>query len=76
MGIYSKPKINNQKKARDFCREVQKLGEKYDMSYFFVTEGASCTKNDGNAAVRNARLCHEEWERNNNYDPDEDWSEK
>ncbi len=76
MGIYSKPKINNQKKARDFCREVQKLGEKYDMSYFFVTEGASCTKNDGNAAVRNARLCHEEWERNNNYDPDEDWGEK
>ena len=76
MGIYSKPKINNQKKARDFCREVQNLGEKYNMSYFFVTEGASCTKNNGNAAVRNARLCHEEWERNNNYDPDEDWSEK
>lgn len=61
-------------KARRFCRDVQALGKKYELSYFFVTEGASCTMNNGNAAVRNARLNHEKWERNNGYDPDEDWA--
>lgn len=62
-------------KARAFCKDVQRLGKKYGLSYFFVTEGASCTMNNGNPAVRNARLKHEEWERNHGYDPDEDWSE-
>lgn len=67
-------KADDKTKARNFCKEVQRLGKKYNLSYFFVTEGASCTMNKGNAAVRNARLKHEEWERNNGYDPDEDWS--
>lgn len=60
-------------KARNFCRDVQRLGKKYKMSYFFVTDGASCVSNNGNPAVRHARMCHEEWERKNNFDPDEDW---
>lgn len=74
MGIYSINKKSDLDKARDFCRDVQKLGKKYGLSYFFVTENASCTSNNGNPAVRNARLCHEKWEKENDYDPDEDWS--
>lgn len=72
MGIYSIRKDNTEK-ARDFCRDVEKLGKKYGLSYFFVTEGASITRNNGNDAVRSAREHHEQWERENNYDPDEDW---
>lgn len=44
-------------KARNFCREVQRLGKKYKMSYFFVTDGAFCVSNNGNPAVRHAREC-------------------
>lgn len=64
---------NDIEKARSFCKEVQKLGKKYNLSYFFVTEGASCTCNNGNPAIRAARLHHEEWEKQNGYDPHEDW---
>ena len=74
MGIYSKDL--NIRKARNFCRDVQELGKKYGLSYFFVTEGASCTNNNGNEAVRAARQHHEEWERQNGFDPDEDWGNK
>ena len=45
-----------------------------DYHIFFLTEGASCTMNNGNDAVRNAREKHTEWEREHGYDPDEDWS--
>lgn len=65
---------DNKTKARAFCRDIQRLGRKYGLSYFFVTEGASCTMNNGNDAVRNAREKHTEWEREHGYDPDEDWS--
>lgn len=63
----------NIKKARDFCRDVQKLGQKYNLSFFFLTEGASATSNNGNPAIRHARESHEQWERENGFDPDEDW---
>ena len=53
----------NEKKAREFCLAVKKLNEQFNMSFFFVTEGASITDNRGNEAVKHARLCHEEWEK-------------
>lgn len=62
-------------KAREFCKEVKKLNKKYNMSFFFVTEGASVTDNRGNEAVRNARLCHEKWEKENGFNPKEKWRE-
>lgn len=64
---------NDIKKAREFCQEVKILAEKYNLSFFLVTEGASVTNNHGCEAVRNARMHHEEWERENGFDPDEEW---
>jgi energy-coupling factor transporter ATP-binding protein EcfA2 len=60
--------------ARKFVSDVGKLAKKYDANYFIVTDGASGTRNNGNPAVRNARLAQEKWERENGFDPDEDWS--
>ena len=62
--------------ARQFVTDVDKLAKKYDANYFIVTDGASGVRNNGNPAVRNARLAQIEWEKNNNGDPDEDWSDK
>ena len=61
-------------KARIFCKEVKKLGRQFNLNFFFLTEGASVTSNNGNPAIRHARKCHEEWERQNGFDPDEEWS--
>lgn len=61
-------------KVRRLCMEVDQLAKKYGVEYFFVTEGASSCSINKNEAVRNARKCHEEWERANGYDPEEDWS--
>jgi hypothetical protein len=63
-------------KARKFCSEVRELAEKYDLPFFVVTDGASAIKNNGCEAVRNARECHKNWELKNNFDPEEDWSNK
>lgn len=63
-------------KARQLCKEVEELCKKYDMSFFFVTEGASITRNKGNDAVRNAREAQVRWEKENRFDPDEDWDKK
>lgn len=60
-------------KAREFCLAVKKLNEKFDMSFFFVTEGASITDNRGCEAVKHARTCHEEWEKEHGFDPEEEW---
>lgn len=67
---------NNLIKARAFCSEVEKISKKYNLEYFFVTEGASSTKVKNCGAVRNARNNHIEWEKENGYNPNEDWSEK
>ncbi len=67
---------NNLIKARAFCSEVEKISKKYNLEYFFVTEGASSTKVENCDAVRNARNNHIEWEKENGYNPNEDWSEK
>ena len=66
-------KLNN---ARAFCVEVRDLANKYNLPFFVVTDGASTYSNNGCEAVRNARKCHEEWERKHGEDPDEDWSDK
>lgn len=61
-------------KARKFCQEVQEVAKKYDLPFFVVTDGASATSNNGCIAVKNARDSHIEWEKENGYDPYEDWS--
>ena len=65
--------MNNKEKAREFCSEVKKLSEKYNLPVFMVTEGASVTNNDGCEAVKNARDNHIKWEEENGFDPTEDW---
>lgn len=60
--------------ARKFVRDVGKLAKKYNANYFIVTDGASGTSNNGNPAVRHARQCQIEWEKQHGFDPDEDWS--
>lgn len=64
----------NIEKAREFCKEVKTLGKKYNLSFFFVTEGASATENKGNEAVENARNAHKKWELEHGFDPEHDWS--
>ena len=39
-----------------------------------MTDGASGTSNKGNPAVRHARECQIQWEKEHGFDPDEDWS--
>ncbi len=67
---------NNEKiqKAREFCQEVKKLAQKYNVPFFVVTDGASAISNNGCPAVKNARDNHILWEKENGYDPEEDWS--
>lgn len=66
---------NKLDKARNLCKEVKELAKKYNLEFFFVTEGASACSINKNAAVRNARKCHEIWEKENGLDPKHDWSE-
>ena len=61
------------KKAREFCREVRKLGEKYNLSFFFVTEGASVTQNRDSEPVENARNAHKKWEIEHGLDSEHNW---
>ncbi len=63
----------NVEKARELCSKVAELAKEYDLPFFFVTEGASITRNNGCDAVRNAREAQIEWEKKNGADPDEDW---
>ena len=60
--------------SRKFCSKVKELAKEYDLSFFVVTEGASAISNNGCEAVKHARDCHIEWEKNNNFDPYEDWA--
>lgn len=65
----------NEQEARKFVHDVGKLAKKYNANYFIVTDGASGkhNQNNENDAVNHARKCHEEWEKQNGFDPDEDW---
>ena len=58
--------------ARKFCQEVRALA--YQLPFFVVTDGASATSNNGCDAVRHAREQQILWERQNGFDPNEDWS--
>lgn len=60
--------------ARKFCIEVKELAKKYNLPFFVVTDGASATNNNGCDAVKNARDNHIKWEKENGYDPYEDWN--
>lgn len=68
--------MNNKEKAREFCLEVKKLAKEYDLPFFVVTDGASLTSNNNCSAVKNARDAHIKWEKENGYDPFEDWGKK
>ena len=61
-------------KSREFCSKVKELAKQYNLSFFVVTEGASAISNNGCEAVKHARDCHIEWEKQHNFDPFEDWS--
>lgn len=63
----------NVEKARELCSKVAELAKEYNLPFFFVTEGASITRNNGCDVVRNAREAQIEWEKKNGADPDEDW---
>lgn len=65
--------MNKKEKAREFCMEVKKLAQKYDLPFFVVTDGASAINNNNCAAVKNAREAHIKWEKENGYNPFEDW---
>lgn len=60
-------------KARELCSKVAELAKEYNLPFFFVTKGASITRNNGCDAVRNAREAQIEWEKRNGADPHEDW---
>lgn len=62
-------------KAREFCKEVRELANKYGLPFFVVTDGASAISNNGCDAVRHARNCHIEWEKAKGLNPDEDWND-
>ena len=62
--------------AREFISEVLKMAKDRGLNCFVVSDGASGITNNGNDAVRNARECHINWEREHGYDPDEDWSKE
>lgn len=59
--------------ARKFCQEVKEPGKKYNLPFFIVTDGASVTSNNGCLAVKNARDNHIKWEKENGFNPYEDW---
>ncbi len=67
---------NELNKARKFCLEVKELAQKYNLPFFVVTDGASATLNNDCAAVKNARDNHIKWEKENGFDPYEDWGKK
>lgn len=61
-------------KAREFCEKVRILANEYDLPFFIVTDGASSISNNGCEAVKIARENHIKWEKENGFDPDEDWT--
>ena len=70
------PNNNELNKTRKFCLEVKELAKKYNLPFFVVTDGASTTSNNGCVAVKNARDNHINWEKENGFDPYEDWGKK
>ena len=61
-------------KAQEFCAEVKKLAQKYNLPFFVVTEGASATYNNNCEAVANARKAHIKWEEEHNINSNDSWA--
>ena len=60
-------------KAQQFCQEVKNLAQKYGLSFFVVTEGASAIQNKDCEAVAHARKTHIKWEKEHGIDPKHNW---
>ena len=61
--------------ARKLASEVRDLAAKYNANFYFITDGASSTNNDGtNNAVKYARDTMKKWETRHGFDANEDWS--
>ena len=63
--------------ARKLCNAVRKLAREYNANYFFVTDGASSYSNGNgkyNPAAKEMRDHMDDWERNNGFNPDDDWT--
>ena len=63
--------------ARKLCNEVRKIAKKYNANFFFVTDGASAYSNgngENNPAVKSMRVAMDELEKENGFNPDDDWS--
>ena len=55
------------------------ITNEYDLDFFCVTEGASVYSMksvDKNSAIYNARQSQIKWEKENGFDPNEDWGAK
>ena len=65
--------------ARKFMSEVAALAKKYNVPVFAVTRGASITRHDGDNPCEPVYLARQnqiEWEKENGFNPYEDWSKK
>ena len=59
----SKTNTIKQEAAQSFVATVGSLAKSYNLPVFVVTDGASLTQNKNCEAVRHARICHIEWEK-------------
>ena len=59
--------------AQQFCLEVKKLAQRYNLSFFVVTEGASAIVNKDCPAINHAREAHIQWEKENHINSNHDW---
>ena len=66
--------MHKTEQARQLCLEVEKIASKYNLPFFFVTDGASITRNNNCKAVSAARQSHIKWEKQHNIDSNDDWS--
>ena len=65
--------MEQEQKARQLCLEVEKIASKYNLPFFFVTDGASITRNENCEAVSAARHAHIKWEISHRIDSKHDW---
>lgn len=69
--------MNKKIRVRLFLSQVRNLAEEFDVNFFCVSDGASAMSNDGtNEEISRLRRLHEKWEKENGFDPDEDWNDK
>jgi hypothetical protein len=62
-------------KVRKFITEVKKMAQKENLDIFIVSEGASGYSYSGkDKCVKAHRDFQIKWEKENGFDPDEDWS--